>query len=110
MSELVSEAMKAKIEGEMAMAEKAGEIGEIVGDVIGQTTVKGYKTIEKGVTQGYKKIEEGVVGGYKKIEDGVVGAYKKVEDAFVDKFLKCDPQSSWGAEYSDHGNGERHRC
>ena len=89
MSNLEKEALEAKIEGNMAMLEKAGEIGES----IGEGAVKGYQAVEKGAVNGYKKIEKGTVSGYKKIEESVVGAYKKVEDAFVDKFLTRDGES-----------------
>lgn len=76
-------ALEAKWARDLALANKAGEVGE----AIIETAVHGYEAVEEGAVKGYKAIEKGVVGGYKKVEETVVGAYKKVEDAFVGKFL-----------------------
>lgn len=89
MGDLEKMALESTIKGNMAMVEKAGEIGES----IGKGVIKGYQAVEKGTVTGYKKIEQGTVGGYKKIEESVVGAYKKVEDAFVGRFLTHDGES-----------------
>ena len=78
MGELEKMALESTIKGNMAMIEKAGEIGESIG---------------KGAIKGYQAVEKGTVTGYKKIEESVVGAYKKVEDAFVGRFLTHDGES-----------------
>lgn len=46
---------------------------------VGNTIVKGYKTIENGVVNGYKAIENGFVNGYKKIEEKFVAAFLNEE-------------------------------
>ena len=89
MSELEKKAFEARLQGDQALVETAGEIGEAVME----TAAHGYGAIEEGTVKGYKAIEKGVVGGYKMIENGVVGAYKKVEDAFVGKFLTHDGET-----------------
>lgn len=72
MTDLEKKAYEVKMQGDQNLLEKAGEVGESIGE---------------GAVKGYKAIESTVVSTYKKIENGVVGTYKKVEDAFVEKYL-----------------------
>ena len=105
MSNLWEMALKVQIGGNMALLEKAGEIGES----IGKGAITGYHTVEKGVVGGYKKIEKGTVNGYKMIEEGVVGAYRMIEDAFVGRFLTHEVETVEDAKKRLTGQLAAHR-
>ena len=82
MTEWEKKALEAKWARDLALANKAGEVGE----AIIETAVHGYEAVEEGAVKGYKAIEKGVVGGYKKVEDAFVGKFlvhegETVEDA-----------------------------
>lgn len=105
MSNLWEMALKAQISGNMALLEKAGEIGES----IGKGAITGYQAVEKGVVGGYKKIEKGTVSSYKMIEESVVGAYRKIEDAFVGRFLTHEDETVGDAKKRLAGQLAAHR-
>lgn len=89
MTEWEKKALEAKWARDLALANKAGEVGAAVIE----TAAHGYGVIKESIVKGYKAIEKGVICGYKMIENGVVGAYKKVEDIFVAKFLTHEGES-----------------